>query len=184
MDHYLDIRLLPDPEFKETVLMNAFFGKLHRALVQAGQGEVGISFPRAGKNLGDTLRLHGNRNALLRLMELEWLKGLKDYSDVSSIQPVPDNCQYRVVKRVQSKSSVERLYRRSVKKGWMTPDEAKKKVADHKSQLLKQPYVQVKSNSSGQVFRLFVHQGKFVDAPREGTFSAYGLSGDATVPWF
>lgn len=184
MDHYLDIRLLPDPEFKETVLMNALFAKLHRALVQTGQGEIGVSFPGAGKDLGDTLRLHGNRNALSRLMELGWIKGLRDYSDLSSIKPVPNNCRYRIVKRVQSKSSVARLYRRSVRKGWMTLEEAEKKIADHKVQLLKQPYVQVRSKSSGQFFRLFVQQEKCVDSPCEGTFSAYGLSGDATIPWF
>ena len=33
MDHYLDIRLLPDPEFPAPLLMNALFTKLHRALV-------------------------------------------------------------------------------------------------------------------------------------------------------
>ena len=184
MEHYIEIRLLPDPEFLDTVLMNALFAKLHRALVEAGHGEVGISFPGAKKNLGDRLRLHGKKSALQRIMALSWLRGLTDYTDVSAVIHVPDHCQYRIVRRVQAKSSVERLYRRSVKKGWLTLDEAEKKIAESKVQRLKTPFVQVKSGSSGQAYCLFIQQGKMMDSPREGKFSAYGLSGDATVPWF
>lgn len=33
MDHYLDIRVLPDPEFSAQTLLEALFAKLHRALV-------------------------------------------------------------------------------------------------------------------------------------------------------
>jgi CRISPR-associated endonuclease Csy4 len=32
MDHYLDIRLRPDPYFPEAMLMGALYSKLHRAL--------------------------------------------------------------------------------------------------------------------------------------------------------
>ena len=38
MDTYLEIRLLPDPEFVPTMLMNALFSKLHRGLVEQGGG--------------------------------------------------------------------------------------------------------------------------------------------------
>ncbi len=33
MNHYLDLHLLPDPEFSAAQLMSALFAKLHRALV-------------------------------------------------------------------------------------------------------------------------------------------------------
>jgi CRISPR-associated endonuclease Csy4 len=184
MGHYIEIRLLPDPEFSASVLMNALFAKFHRALVDIGQREVGVSFPQAKKTLGDKLRLHGSRSALQRLMDLSWLKGLTDYTSVSAITPVPDNCRYRVVKRVQAKSSVERIYRRSVMKGWLTIDEAEAKVNEKKEHQLKQPFVQLKSNSSGQSFRLFIQQGELLDSPVAGAFSDYGLSGVATIPWF
>lgn len=184
MNNYIDIKILPDQEFSPSLLMNALFAKLHRALVEAGHGEVGVSFPQAQKTLGDTIRLHGSQGALQRLMAIGWLKGLTDYTCVTAITAVPDNCRYRVVKRVQAKSSVERMYRRSVKKGWLTAEEAEARINTGKEQQLTLPFVQLKSQSSGQAFRLFIQQGKLLDAPVKGGFSAYGLSDVATVPWF
>jgi CRISPR-associated endonuclease Csy4 len=184
VDHYVEIRLLPDPEFQETMLMSALFAKLHRALAADRQGDVGISFPQAQKTLGDTIRLHGSSSNLERIMNLNWIKGLTDHANVSPILAVPAPCRYRNVKRVQAKSSVERLYRRSVKKGWLTEEEAEMKVAESKEQYLKQPFVQIKSSSTGQMFRLFIQQSKLSDVPREGKFTAYGLSDQATIPWF
>jgi len=184
MNYYIDIKILPDPEFSSTVLMNALFAKLHRVLAEAGRGEVGISFPLAQKNLGDCLRLHGESGALQRLMEKNWLKGLSDYSSVSEMAVIPEKCQYCIVKRVQAKSSVERMYRRSVNKGWLTSEEADVRAKEHKEQHLKLPFVQLKSQSSGQMFRLFIQQGKLLNAPVKGEFSAYGLSCGATIPWF
>lgn len=184
MDHYVEIRLLPDPEFRDTLLMNALFAKLHRALVVEGHAEVGVSFPQAQKSLGDTLRLHGAQPALERLMSLSWLKGLRDHTSVSKIMPVPEDCRYCIVKREQVKSSVERLYRRSVKKGRMTIEEAEKKISEAKEQRSKRPFVQLKSSTSGQQFRLFINQGGLLDSPKQGKFSNYGLSGETTVPFF
>lgn len=184
MKQYVEVRLLPDAELPPPVLMNAVFGKLHRALVAAKRNDIGVSFPDAGKDLGTILRLHGQREALTRLMDGKWIRGMADYVEVSSVMDAPDNCTYRIVKRVQTKSSAERLYRRSVRKGWLSPEEAEKKVAETAEQRLKCPHVQLKSGSSGQVFRLFIHQGDVSDAPREGSFSTYGLSQNGTVPWF
>jgi len=184
MGHYIEICLLPDTEFSPSLLMNALFAKFHRALVEAGHGEIGVSFPHVQKTLGDTVRLHGSQGALQRLMAIAWLKGLTDYTHVTAITAVPDNCKHRVVKRVQAKSSVERMYRRSVKKGWLSAEEAEARINAGKEQQLKLPFVQLKSHSSGQAFRLFIQQGKLLDAPVKGGFSAYGLSDLATVPWF
>jgi CRISPR-associated endonuclease Csy4 len=184
MGYYIEIKLLPDPEFTSSVLMNALFAKLHRALAEAGHGEIGVSFPQAQKTLGDTVRLHGDQDALERLMAIGWLKGLTDYTHVTAVAAVPDNCKHRVVKRVQAKSSVERMYRRSVKKGWLSAEEAEVKMNVGKEQQLKLPYIQLKSGSTGQTFRLFIQQGKIVDSPMAGNFSAYALSDAATIPWF
>lgn len=184
MKYYIGIKLLPDTEFSSSLLMNALFAKLHRALAEAGHGEVGVSFPQANKTLGDTIRLHGAQITLERLMTIGWLKGLTDYTHVTGIAAVPDNCKHRVVKRVQAKSSVERVYRRSVKKGWLSVEDAEVKVNAGKEQQLKLPFVQLKSRSTEQSFRLFIQQGKVVDLPVSGEFSAYGLSDVATIPWF
>ena len=184
MTHYIEIKLLPDQEFSSSLLMNALFAKFHRALVEAGHGEVGVSFPQANKTLGDTIRLHGAKVALERLMEIKWLKGLTDYTHVTEIAAVPYNCKYRVVKRVQAKSSVERLYRRSVKKGWLSAEEAEVKMNAGKEQQFKLPYILLKSRSTEQSFRLFIQHGKASDSPVSGEFSAYGLSDVATIPCF
>ncbi len=184
MNNYIDIKILPDTEFSSSLLMNALFAKLHRAMVEAGHSEVGVSFPQAQKTLGDTVRLHGSQGALERLMAIGWLKGLTDYTCVTAITAVPGNCKHRVVKRVQAKSCVERMYRRSVKKGWLTAEEAETRMNAGKDQQLKLPFVQLKSRSTEQSFRLFIQQGKILDSPVAGEFSAYGVSDVATIPWF
>ena len=128
MDHYLEIRVLPDPEFSEEMLMAALVAKLHRALGQRGQGDIGISFPAYGLKLGPVLRVHGHHQALSELEALSWRKGLSDYCMSSDIQPVPVVNQWRCVSRVQVKSSAQRLMRRSVKKGWLTEEEAQQRL--------------------------------------------------------
>lgn len=184
MKYYIEIKLFSDQEFSSSLLMNALFAKLHRALAEVGNREVGVSFPQVNKTLGDTVRLHGSQVALERLLEIKWLKGLTDYAQVSAIAAVPDSCKHRVVKRVQAKSSVERMYRRSVKKGWLSVEEAEAKMNTAKEQQLKLPYLQLKSGSTGQSFCLFIQHGKSTDSPVFGEFTAYGLSDVATIPWF
>ena len=184
MDHYLDIQLLPDPEFAPTTLMNALFSKFHRALADQGASEIGVSFPNAAKSLGDCFRLHGTRPALERLMEQDWLKGMKDHIATGTVKPAPEDCQYRVVRRVQAKSSAERLRRRSVTKGWLTQEQAIEQIPLKKERRLKLPFVQLKSSSSEQKFRLFIDQSLELPEPREGKFTSYGLSATGTIPWF
>lgn len=184
MDHYQDIRLLPDPEFAPQMLMSALFSKLHKALVQTKMQQVGVSFPRVRQDLGDTLRLHGSEEALLRLQQSEWLQGMRDHVEQGAIEPIPLNVQYRIVKRVQVKSSAERLLRRSVKKGWLSEEQAREKLAIFGEKRTSLPYVQLKSASTGQHFLLFIEHGPLLDNPATGIFSAYGLSATATVPWF
>ena len=184
MDHYVDIKVLPDPEFGESMLMASMFAKLHRSLVDVGQGAVGVSFPKAGKALGDVLRLHGTELALGRLMAENWLKGLRDYTESGGVQPVPGGVGHRVVRRVQVKSSAERLRRRSVKKGWLTEAAAQARILLAGEKRSKLPFIQLKSNSTGQAFRLFILQGAIQNTAVEGSFSDYGLSDTATTPYF
>jgi len=186
MDHYFEIHLLPDPEFRESVLMNVVFSKLHRALVEGGNGCVGVSFPHSKKTLGDILRLHGNAEDLRELVGMNWLKGLTDYTRISTISEIPEIHQHCVVRRVQAKGNIERLYRRSVKKGWLTEEEAeaKKRECTGRENNLNHPFVSIKSSSTGQTFKLFVQQKKQVEKFQKGLFSKYGLSSATTVPWF
>ncbi|MGH1359866.1 MAG: type I-F CRISPR-associated endoribonuclease Cas6/Csy4 [Burkholderiaceae bacterium] len=184
MDYFVDIRVLPDPEFKETTLLNAVFAKLHRELTALKETGIGVSFPNASSTLGDKLRLHGSQNALEILMATIWLKGLRDYTQNEGIEAVPEGCLFRSVRRVQLKSSAARLFRRSLSKGWIDEDEAKQRVATAREKRTKLPYLQLHSQSTGQKFKLFIQQGRPNDSLLAGSFNAYGLSQTATVPAF
>lgn len=187
MDHYLEIRLLPDPELKSTVLMSALFAKLHRALVELESTSIGVSFPGADPQrpgLGDLLRLHGRSDDLQRLIDLQWLIGMRDHTAVRGPAPIPRQVGYRVVRRVQAKSSPERLRRRLAKRKGIDAEAAFRAIPQHAMELLDLPYVTLNSRSTEQQFRLFIEQGPLLDKAVDGSFSRYGLSPTATVPWF
>lgn len=188
MDSYIDIRLLPDPEFAQNQLMSALFAKLHRALAQRQTHDIGVSFPQTQDKpptLGDRLRLHGTMQALEALMAFDWLSGMRDHTTVAGLQLVPVDAQHRVVRRVQSKSSPERLRRRLAKRHDLSEEQARERIPDTtEGRLLNLPFVSLRSQSTGQNFRLFVEHGELLEKPLAGTFTTYGLSNDATVPWF
>ncbi|AEX51731.1 CRISPR-associated Csy4 family protein [Rahnella aquatilis CIP 78.65 = ATCC 33071] len=184
MESYQEIRVLPDPEFGTELLMAALFAKLHRALGQYAAGKIGISFPHYGHKPGDIIRLHSRADTLTAFSQTLWLKGLNDHVDVSEIRDVPSGAQHCCFSRVQVKSSAERLRRRSVKKGWMSEEEAPERIPDSKSQVTTLPFIQVKSLSTGEAFRLFIRRGALQPVSVKGEFGAYGLSAVATVPWF
>lgn len=184
-DHYLDIHLLPDPEFAPEQLLRALFGKLHRALVQLGDGSVGISLPgHSACSTGSHLRLHGSLNALTQLQALDWLTGMRDHVRLGELAAVPSGCQYRVVRRVQVDSNPERLRRRLMKRHGLDAETARQRIPDSAMQLTHLPWIEMRSQSSGQRFRLFIEHGPLQGSPTPGTFSSYGLSRSTTVAWF
>ena len=184
MLYYIDIQVLPDLETSAPVLMNNLFAKLHRQLATAGKGAVGISFPDSYKTLGDTLRLHGSQIALEQMMANTWLKGLRDYTHVTTITEIPSDIKgYQTVKRVQTKSANNKR-KRSIAKGWISADEAIHAVPDTAERKLTLPYVQIQSLSNQNVMRVFIEHSKVVSDATDGVFSSYGLSATATIPVF
>jgi CRISPR-associated endonuclease Csy4 len=187
MDHYLDIKLLPDPEFPAPILMSALFSKLHRGLVEHGENDIGISFPDIGGNtrtLGQRLRLHGRGAALQRLMQLGWQRGILDHTRIGDITPVPQHAEHRVVRRVQAKSSPERLRRRLIARKHIDQETAKRSIPDSAMERLELPHVVLTSATTGQRFKLFIEHLPITDHPVPGSFGSYGLSATATIPWF
>lgn len=188
MNRYIDIRLRPDPEFPSQLLMNALFAKLHRGLAKLGSGRVGVSFPdieTEGLNgLGNHLRLHGGQNDLQRLMALQWETGLRDLIDLGEIRPVPEKNRHRIVQRVQAKSSAERLRRRYMKRHGADELTAREAIPEQVAERLDLPFISLSSQSTGQRFNLFIRHGPLQDNPVTGRFSSYGLSSQATIPWF
>lgn len=187
MDHYFDLKLRPDPEFAPTLLMSALLAKLHRALHDLRRDDIGISFPEVGeraRSLGIHVRVHGSAQALSSLHALDWLVGMRDHVETSEPQAVPAEVKYRTVSRVQVDSNPERARRRLIKRHGISEVEARQRIPDSAEKRCDLPFATLRSNGGGQVFRLFVQQGPLLDRAQTGTFSGYGLSGTATVPWF
>ena len=182
MDYYQQFTLLPDPEFPETLLISALIAKLHRALHELGEGEVGVSFPNLNKTLGSILRLHGTRDALERLDGSNWFKGMRDHLDISKIESVPEIKEWCQVKRRQPILSAAKV-RRNIKRETYSEMEAEVIWANSTNKALKGPYAQLRSGSSGQTFRLYIEQLRRQNEVL-GRFNSYGLSREATVPWF
>lgn len=185
MDAYLELQLLPDPEFPPAMLMNALFAKLHRALVSHGEGRIGISFPDVGsRQLGQRLRLHGQAGDLEKLMASNWLQGMRDHLAAFAIRPVPDGASHRIVRRVQAHSNPERLRRRLIRRKGIGAEEARAAIPDSAAQLLALPSLLVTSQSTQQQFRLFIEHLPVQVESSPGSFTSYGLSNEASIPWF
>lgn len=185
MDHYLEIRILPDPEFAATLLMNAFYSKLHRALVKLQSTDIGISFPHYGEKkwLGERVRLHSSRERLEQLMNNDWLIGMNDHIRIGTVSPVPASVKHAFFYRVQTKSSAERIRRRQMRRHNLTAEEALRCIPDTLEKNLNVPFINIKSHSTKQAFRLFIEK-ELVSTQAQGTFNSYGLSKEASVPLF
>lgn len=187
MHHYIDIRLRLDPEIAEVHLMAALFAKLHRALVVMPASRIAVSFPGyelAPPQLGNCLRLIGSEADLHRLVASNWLRGMLDHIKLDPIAPVPLAREFRTLRRVQAKSSPERLRRRHMKRHGISESEANQRVPDEAAERLSLPFLHVVSGSTGQRFRLFLRLGPARSTPEIGEFDAYGLSARASIPWF
>lgn len=187
MDHYVDIEVRPDPEFPAHQLMSALYAKLHRALVAQASAGIGVSFPGVdaqAPHLGTRLRLHASAAALSTLLVSDWLAGMRDHVALTPPALVPPAAQHRAVRRVQVKSSPERLRRRLMKRHQLTEEQARQRIPDSVGRMTDLPYVQLASTSTAQQFKLFLALGPAQSQPQAGDFNTYGLSATATVPWF
>ena len=187
MNHYVDIDLRPDPEFVANHLMSALYAKLHRALAAQSTPAIGVSFPGVGvaaHDLGTCLRLHGDEASLAALLATDWLSGMRDHVTLSVPSRVPDTAQHRRVRRVQFKSSPERLRRRLMRRHNLNEQQARDRIPDNIACFTALPFLQLRSTSTGQNFRLFLEHGEIQPGAVAGAFNAYGLSQSATIPWF
>ncbi|MFB4392643.1 MULTISPECIES: type I-F CRISPR-associated endoribonuclease Cas6/Csy4 [unclassified Pseudomonas] len=187
MDQYLELTLLPDPEFPQPMLMNALLSKLHRALHDIRRNDIGISFPEVSqkpRSLGARLRIHGSREALGSLQAINWLSGMRDHLRLLGPEQVPANAQHRCVSRVQVDSNPERLRRRLIKRHGISEEEARSRIGAEVGKKCELPFAQLRSQTNGQTFYLFIRHGQLQDRAQLGVFGTYGLSRNATVPWF
>lgn len=182
----MEFTLLPDPEIVTGVLMSELFGHLHLALVEHGAGEIGVSFPQANDvvGLGNVLRIHSANSRLLVIKKALRLGALVGYMEVIGPRGIPADVTYLTVRRVQAKSSPARLRRRLMRRHGMSLAQAAAQVPDKAKEMLKLPFINLKSASTDQPFPLFIKQGEQQLQSQFGRFSSYGLSATATVPWF
>lgn len=189
MDHYLDICLRPDPDFPAAILMGALYSKLHRALHDLNADDIGVSFPdhktgARARTPGDRLRLHGRQARLEQLMAMTWLTGMRDHVMLEAIQSVPTEAKYRVVRRRQFNTGSPSRAKRYAQRHSIEFEEAQRLMETPAARQITLPFVQVSSRSSGQRFALFIEHGQPQLQPVPGCFNHYGLSREATVPWF
>ena len=184
MDYYIDIKIMPDAEMRENVLLNKVYTKLHKALVLLKSTEIGVSFPKCKLKLGNMLRIHGHEKGLETLQELNWLGGLKGYCIVSSLQCVPTNeVKHRTISRKQANMTQAKL-RRLLKRGSISTADAKEYKTKMFKQGLNNPYLELVSGSTGKKHRRYLVFGDLLEQAKEGCFDHFGLSKNATIPWF
>ncbi|MFC6841033.1 type I-F CRISPR-associated endoribonuclease Cas6/Csy4 [Xanthomonas theicola] len=188
MQHYLDLHLRPDPDTAAHHLLAALYARLHRGLVELDTTQIGVSFPGhddTAPSLGSHLRLHGAESALERLMATPWLKGIGEHLSLSGVALVPAGSSHRQVTRVQAKSSPARLRRRAMRRHGWDAATAAERLPEAAAERLRLPFVTLGSRSTGQAaFPLFIRHGPLLPQARQGPFNRYGLSHEATVPWF
>jgi CRISPR-associated endonuclease Csy4 len=187
MECFMDIALRPDAEYPAHVLLSTLYDKLHRALAPNNTAGIAAYCPEYKTHpasLGTRLRLLESRSSLQALARSDWLGGLRDHVKVGPVNNVPAGTVHRVVRRVQAKSSPERLRRRLMKRHGFDEAQARQRIPDSAAETLNYPFVQLRSRSTGQTFRLFLRVGPDEPEPSPGTFNPYGLSQTATVPWF
>jgi len=199
MKYYLDITLLPDADANLGFLWQKIYGQVHLALVEmkttSGNSDIAVSFPEYGDkkfSLGNKLRLFASTHTQLQQLDIgKWLTRLNDYSRYTSTKEVPQSAdRYANFKRKQFKSNITREAERRAKYKNESLDEALEHFKNYEKKCLL-PFVNVVSLSTvkdnafseNKRFKLFVER-KFAERRVKGEFSCYGLSKNATVPWF
>ena len=189
MTHYVDISLHTDPDLARHVLMDELFGRLHRALAGRSVGDIAVTFPGYSLHppgFGSVLRLLGPAARLDGLLgnSAGGLRLPAGMAHVSELAPVPPNAAHRTLRRVQVASSAERLRRRQMRRHGIDYQEAVARIPNGAESRLRLPFITLHSASTGQRFPMFLSLGALEGEARAGTFNAYGLSAEATVPWF
>lgn len=183
MNYYIDVLLKPDSEMRVNVLMNKTVTKLHKALYSIQSDSIGISFPEYKILLGNKLRIHGNHIMLSKLEENDWLGRLNGYCQKTPIQEIPKNISYRIISRKQCNMSNSKL-KRLIKRKGLNSTEIKNYKIKMLSQGIDNPYLELESTTSHQLYRRFISFSPIQENETSGKFDSFGLSKTATIPWF
>lgn len=183
MEYFINIKIIPDQEMRENVLLNKVYTKLHKGLFTLKSTGIAVSFPSFKVKLGDVIRLHANQDRLSELQAMNWLGGLSGYCEVSEIQAIPDEVKHRNVSRIQSNMTASKL-RRLIKRGSISQEEMNVYKTKMFQQSMGNPYLELDSASNDHKHRRYIQFGELLSQPIQGKFDHFGLSKAATVPWF
>ncbi len=183
MNHHIDIKINPDAEMRENILLNKVYAKFHKRLCGLSSTDIGVSFPEYNIKLGKTLRIHGTNQRLQEMQSENWLGGLAGYCDISEILQIPNLVSYRTVSRIQTNMSPAKL-RRLIKRNSIKPDEIKRYKAIMFQKGIDNPFLELESTTNGNKHRRYIEFGDLQNEPVAGNFDQFGLSKTATVPWF
>lgn len=193
MKYYIEITLLPDAEVGLGFLWQKVYQQLHLALAQIknenGLENIGVSFPQYGDKtfpLGKSLRLFARLADDLESLKIDqWFERLLDYVNISSLFAVPkDVHEYAVFSRKQPKMDFMRRVEKQATRHGVTIEEALEHFKNYeKENTLTLPFVNAYSQTWKKNFPLFIEKTAYASETL-GKFDTYGLSKEATVPWF
>lgn len=193
MKYYIEITLLPDAETGLGFLWQKMYQQIHLALVEIKDANekvnVGVSFPKYGGKtfpLGDTVRLFGKTPEDLKAIRLDhWLERLSDYVSMTGVQEVPQHIEtHACFKRKQPKMDFMKRVEKQAKRHGVSIEAALEHFKNYdKNNMLTLPFVSVYSQTWKQHFPLFIEKSG-TPSYMAGPFDTYGLSKEATVPWF
>jgi len=212
MNFYIEITLLPGADIDLHYLWSKVYQQIHLALVKIqddnGSVPVGIALPEYNMKkyqLGSKIRLFASdENNLSKLEIRKWFHRLSDYVHLTQIRPVPKNInKFAMFSRKQanrSQSKFNRTIRRKAEREGISLEEAsillrktldcsendKKKNMNNFNDMkwLKLPYINMKSLSSGERFRLFIIKESGLASIEYEGFNTYGLCHKSSVPDF
>lgn len=184
---YQEITLIPIEEININFLMNKVFCNLHNIFVQYQQNnfvDIGISFPHYEENkLGEKIRIFFMSQKRSEEVNLQnKLRKFDDYIDVTNLIEVPETDKFAVFSRKQYKGNKIKLARRQAKRKNISLEEAIEKYDNYEKELSKLPYLDLKSGSNGNTYKLFIQRKE--KPKNEGFFNTFGLSNINTVPIF
>jgi len=189
MDHYFDIRAIPNPEIRQSAVMAHLMQQLHRLLPQYRR-RIGLDFPgyRKKQGLGAVIRVFGIAQDIQAIrQQVANANDITEYSLITSTEEIPNTVeQFARYTRVHAKgnSYFNRLKRRHQTRGTWTA-ELELQIRSKANLRLSFPHINLRSDSTGQNFILFINRTR-VAKPVAGLFNGYGLSGSdiSTVPVF
>lgn len=182
MNYYQDFKVKPSKTRSIPSLMSSLYANFHLALVKGAFTNIGVSFPNVGENIGNVIRIHGTKENL-EYLGSNWIhKTISDWVVASEITEIPEKHDQRNIRRHKPKFSNARL-RRLIKRGNIDAEGIQVYRRKMFAEQVDLPFLDVWSESSKNLYRTFFE----ISEPKEaiiGEFNSFGLSENATVPWF